>query len=85
MTMTILKKQKASRTLQYLMTRGPFVTLEKREELWRRLTTGSTLRIPKDRIDLRPSVKWSDLTDRNNTRVLMDAMDWVVQELGSQP
>jgi hypothetical protein len=70
---------------QYLMARSPFAAVEKREELWRRLTTGSSLKIAKNRIDLRPSVKWPELADANNMQVLIDAMDWVVQQLGAHP
>lgn len=70
---------------QYLMSRPPFDAVEKREELWRRLTIGSSLKIAKNRIDLRPSVKWSDLADANNMRVLIEAMEWVALELAAQP
>jgi hypothetical protein len=69
---------------QYLMARAPFAATEKRKELWQRLTTGSSLKIAEDRIDLRPSVKWSDLADPNNIRALIDAMKWVVDVLSAE-
>jgi hypothetical protein len=83
--LTLWTYGRAEIEFQYLMARGPFATVEKREELWRRLTTESSLKIAKDRIDLRPSVQWSELTEGNNMRVLIDAMEWVVQQLGEQP
>ena len=70
---------------QYLMARAPFDAVEKREELWRRLTDGSSLKIARSRIELRPSVKWSELADSKNMPVLLAAMEWVVQELGAMP
>ena len=65
------------------MTRAPFDTIEKREELWRRLTDGSSLKISRNRIDVRPNVKWTELTDPHNMRALIVAMEWVLRELGA--
>lgn len=82
--LTLWTYGRAEVEFQYLMARWPFVAAEKREELWRRLTTGSSLKIAKDRIDVRPSVKWSELTDGNNMHALIHAMKWVVHELSKQ-
>ncbi len=66
---------------QYLMTREAFSSHDMREELWRRLTSGSHLKIPADKIDKRPSVQWSELTDAANMQALRSAMEWIVNEL----
>jgi hypothetical protein len=79
--LTLWTYGRAEIEFQYLMVRGPFADVEKRKELWRRLTTGSSLRIAEDRIDLRPSVQWSELTDANNLRALTDAMAWIADKL----
>jgi hypothetical protein len=82
--LTLWTYGRAEIEFQYLMAHGPFATVEKREELWRRLMTGSSLKIAKERIDRRPSVQWSELTDANNMRALVDAMEWVAHELSAQ-
>lgn len=68
---------------QYLMTTTKFRDLANREELRQRLTSASTIAIPEDKVDKRPGITWSELTDPNNMRALLTSQDWVVAELSS--
>ena len=81
--MTLWSYGRVEIEFQYLMGRAPFAAVEKRQELWRRMTTESSLKISEEKIDKRPSVQWKDLSDPKNMRALLNAMEWVVVELDS--
>jgi hypothetical protein len=66
---------------EYLMKNAAFASDAKREELRQRLAAGTTLNIPEDRIGKRPSILWSELTDANSMRTVLDSIGWVVDEI----
>ena len=68
---------------EYLIKSQQFKPDVKRQELRERLMSGSTLDIPEARIDKRPSIQWSDLTDAKNIKALLASVEWVAQELVS--
>jgi len=68
---------------KFLMQRKIFAPDALREELWRRLTSKSSLKIDKQRIAKRPSVQWSELVDAANMETLLSAMEWIVSELNA--
>jgi hypothetical protein len=81
--LTLWSYGKAEIEFQYLLTKPSFDNVNKREELWSRLTSRSTIQIPQEKIDKRPSILWSDLEDETNMQVFLAAQEWVVSQLSA--
>lgn len=69
---------------EYLLKNPVFASDVRRQELRRRLISGSTFEIPEDRIDKRPSLQWSDLRDEDNMKTLLGSIEWTVEQLAAK-
>jgi len=68
---------------QWLMNKPPFNDEMKRKELLRRLNQIPGVEIPEKAITRRPNIFLSTFKEAPSLKLLLDALDWVVQEIKS--
>jgi len=71
---------------QWMKSRPPMDSVEKRKELQRKLNAIPGVHVPDSRLEGRPKVELSAFSGEDSARQLLDALDWVVQEIrGNSP
>lgn len=66
---------------QYLVTRPPFDVLQKRDELRTRLNRIADVDIPASKLSLRPSVKFSTISNASGLELFIDTLRWFYGEV----
>ena len=66
---------------QYMRMRPVFESKEKRQEIRERLNTIDGAKIPEDKLDTRPSLPLSALTNPESLRTFLDTFEWVLTEV----
>ena len=65
---------------QYLRTRPAFKSVGKRQEIRARLNSIEGAHIPENKLDIRPSLPLSALTNPESLNKFLDTFEWVVSE-----